>query len=156
MQRIETRIGIEAAPDAVWAVLADFARYPEWNPFVRAIAGDLAVGARLTVQLELAGRAVPIRPTVLVAVPGRELTWRGSLGVGGLFDGEHRFRIEPGGPGRGVEAEQRDRSSGGSTFVHEEEFRGALVAPILGLVRARTEAGFRAMNEALKRRCEGG
>ena len=32
MKRIRTRHFIPAPPQAVWAVLADFGRYAEWNP----------------------------------------------------------------------------------------------------------------------------
>ena len=33
------------------AVVTDFAAYPEWNPFIRRISGDLREGTRLEVRI---------------------------------------------------------------------------------------------------------
>jgi hypothetical protein len=44
-------------------------------------------------------RPTTFRPRVLEAEPARRLRWLGHLLVPGLFDGEHRFTIEPAGPG---------------------------------------------------------
>jgi hypothetical protein len=82
-----------------------------------------------------------IRPTVLAAAPSHELRWLGRMGVPGLFDGEHRFRIEPLGPDR-------------VRFVHEEHFTGLLVPLVMRLIAHSTRQGFEAMNRALKTRAE--
>ncbi|KAL9135287.1 MAG: hypothetical protein Q9175_003523 [Cornicularia normoerica] len=37
---ISTGIDIAAPPIAVWAVLTDYDRYPEWNPFLVKMSGD--------------------------------------------------------------------------------------------------------------------
>ena len=68
------------------------------------------------------------------------LRWIGRFLVRGVVDGEHSLRIEP------LEA-------GRSRFVQEERFSGILVGAIGGTL-AKTEAGFREMNEALKARVE--
>ena len=140
---IHTEIHIDAPKERVWNVLADFDAHPEWNPFITGIDGEAAAGQMLTVRLRPpGGRAMTFRPKVLAAVPGRELRWVGTLGIPGLFDGEHRFFLEDAGPGR-------------TRFVQEEAFRGALV-PLLGRALQRTRAGFELMNSALKGRVEGG
>lgn len=38
-----TRISIDAAPDAIWAVMLDLSRYHEWNPFIVQVDGAAAV-----------------------------------------------------------------------------------------------------------------
>lgn len=83
-----------------------------------------------------------IAPTILRADPGRELRWRGSLPIPGLFQGEHVFELQPLG-------EDRTR------FVHRERFSGLLV-PLLWkkLLNVDTRAGFEAMNRALKQEAE--
>ncbi|MFT4039615.1 MAG: SRPBCC domain-containing protein [Thermomicrobiales bacterium] len=141
-RRIETEIQIAASPQQVWAVLADTARYPEWNPFVRRIVGNLAVGERLEVELSPpGGRAMTMRPVVLEARPDHVLRWLGSLGVSGIFDGEHAFEIEASGDNQ-------------VRFVQRESFSGVLAPILLRVIGKQTEQGFVAMNEALKQRAE--
>ena len=82
-----------------------------------------------------------MRPTVLAAAPSQELRWVGHNGVPGLFDGEHRFRIEP-------LAADRVR------FVQEERFTGLLAPLVLRFIERSTRQGFEAMNLALKARAE--
>ncbi|WP_046866518.1 SRPBCC domain-containing protein [Microvirga massiliensis] len=140
---IETSITIAAPPARVWDVLTDFARFPEWNPFVRSIKGDLAAGSRLDVQIAPPGKkGMRFRPMVRAANANQELRWLGSLLVPGLFDGEHYFVLEP-------------QGNGTTRFVHGERFSGILVGLIMstGMLDA-TRQGFEAMNAALKQRAE--
>ncbi len=135
-------IDIAASPEEVWPVLADFASYPAWNPFIRSAAGSLAVGERLSIRVQPPeGKAMRFRPTVRVVREARELAWLGRLLVPGLFDGEHRFALEP--------------TATGSRFVHEERFTGVLV-PFFRDLRQRYLPAFEQMNDALKRRVEAG
>jgi hypothetical protein len=138
---IQHEIEIDAPPSAVWAVLADTTAYPDWNPFVRRLSGDLREGAKLEAHIEApGGRGMTFKPTVVAAEPGRELRWLGRLLLPGVFDGEHRFRLEP-------------LASGGTRFVQSERFSGVLVRLLAGTL-AKTEIGFQAMNHALKARVE--
>ena len=142
MKTLHTAIEIAASPEDIWAVLADLDNYPRWNPFIPRIAGTLAPGERLEVRLAPpGGGGMTFRPTVLVATPGRELRWLGRLLVRGLFDGEHRFTLEPIGAGR-------------VRFVQEERFTGLLVPLLARSLDGPTRAGFEAMNRALKDRAE--
>ena len=141
MRELRREIDIDAPAERVWAVVTAFAAYPEWNPFIRRISGELQVGAKLEVQIEPPGaRATTFKPTVRAVEVDRELRWLGRLLVPGVFDGEHSFRIE-----------QRD--GGGSHFVMSERFSGLLVGLFGGLL-AKTELGFEQMNAALKARVE--
>src|SRR5215475_136801 len=51
VRSIETEIATRGTPERVWAVLTDFRKYPEWNPFIRDASGELAIGARLKVRV---------------------------------------------------------------------------------------------------------
>jgi hypothetical protein len=134
-----TEIVIAAPAMAVWDVLTDFTRYAEWNPFIVEAAGEASVGSKLTLRMQpVGGRAITLRPTVLEAVAGEKLRWRGRLGVGGLFDAEHSFLLE-------------ERSTG-TRLVQCEVFSGGLV-PLLGRsLDRRTLPAFHLMNEALEQR----
>ena len=141
MRKIRTEIDIAAPPERVWAVLTDFAAYPRWNPFIKSIAGTPAVGERLTVSINLPGRsAMTFKPVVKAAQPARELRWRGTVLMRGIFDGEHFFLVQPSG-------------ADGTHFIHGEVFSGLLVG-LFSRMFDDTEAAFRAMNDALKEQAE--
>jgi hypothetical protein len=140
--RLLTEIEIDASPARVWDVLTDFAAYPDWNPFIRRIGGPVAVGARLETRIQPPGsRGMTLRPAILAAEPDHELRWLGHLGVPGLFDGEHGFRIERIGPER-------------VRFVQEERLSGLLAPLLWRLIEGNTRQGFEQMNQALKVRAE--
>jgi hypothetical protein len=140
-RHIETTIEIDAPAARVWELLTDFERMPSWNPFITAISGDLRQGGHLSVRIAPPGKT-PMRfaPVILSVRPDRELRWRGSVLVGGVFDGEHYFLLEP-------LDENRTR------FTHGEIFSGLLVGLMSGMLPA-TRQGFEAMNAALKARAE--
>jgi hypothetical protein len=76
---------IDAPAERVWAVVTDFAAYPEWNPFIRRISGELREGTRLEVRIEPpGGRALTFKPTVRVVEANRELRWLGRLLLPGI------------------------------------------------------------------------
>ncbi|MCF2533090.1 SRPBCC domain-containing protein [Yinghuangia soli] len=142
MRKIETQVVIEAAPEQVWAVLTDFARFGEWNPFIREAEGEVRVGARLRLKMFPAnGKPMVFKPRVLVAEPGVELRWIGRLFVRGIFDGEHYFRL--------VEIPGAD---GPHTRVEHGELFGGLLVRALGKMLDGTNGDFEALNQALRRR----
>jgi hypothetical protein len=140
--QLHTEIEINAGPERVWAILADFAAYPEWNPFIRSVRGEPVQGARLEVRIQPSGaKGVTFRPSVLAADGRRELRWLGHFLFEGLFDGEHRFEIEP-------------IAAGKVRFLHSERFSGILVPLFKGSLDRDTKSGFEEMNRALKARAE--
>jgi hypothetical protein len=140
-RRIEAAVEIGASAGRVWAILTDFARMPAWNPFITSISGNLAQGERLSVTIAPPGKsAMRFKPTVLAVRSERELRWLGHLLVSGVFDGEHYFLLEPIGSKR-------------TRLTQGEKFSGLLVRP-LGRMLSATEAGFKAMNAALKEQAE--
>jgi hypothetical protein len=138
---IERSIEIDASPAAVWSILADTGAYPDWNPFITRLAGELTVKSTLEARIEPPNaRPMTFKPTVLAARPEHELRWLGRFILPGLVDGEHTFRIEPLPEGR-------------SRFTQSERFSGLLVRPLKSML-GKTERGFEQMNAALKAKAE--
>ena len=48
---IQRSMTIDSTPERVWKVLTDFPTHSDRNPFIREIRRDVAVGARLDVQI---------------------------------------------------------------------------------------------------------
>lgn len=137
MRRIAVTTEIKAPVEAVWAELTNTEAFPSWNPFM-SLAGPLEVGARLEVRIAPpGGRPMTFRPTVTAFEAGRRLEWLGRLVLPGIFDGRHEFTLEP--------------VAGGTRLTQAETFTGILV-PLTASTLAKTEEGFRAMNEALRAR----
>jgi len=135
---LQTEIEINAGAGRVWEILTDFAAYPDWNPFIRFIHGIPEKAARLEVRVQPSGtKGMTFRPTILVIDAGRELRWLGRVLLPGLFDGEHRFAIQP-------------LADGKVLFQHSELFSGVLVPLFRDSLDRDTRRGFDDMNRALK------
>ncbi len=42
-----TEVEIDAPVERVWEIMTDFEAFPDWNPFIKKMRGDLEVGATL-------------------------------------------------------------------------------------------------------------
>ena len=139
-KHIATEIVINAPPEKVWTVLTDFSTYPEWNPFIIKGAGIIREGATIEVTLKTEGREPMVfTPTIITLKENVTLQWEGRLFMPGIFTGRHIFNLDP-------------LDAGRTRLTQKEDFSGILV-PFLSYDS--TIAGFTAMNEQLKRRCEG-
>lgn len=141
MTTIETSIDLNREPHEVWAVLTDFEHYPAWNPFISKIDGHAKLGEKITVHIAIVGQvAIPVPADIVTFDQDRELVWRSHLLIGGIFDRDHVFRLEP-----------RD---GGCTLMQTQKFSGP-IAPLAGvLTTGMVRYGLASMNEAVKRRLE--
>jgi hypothetical protein len=126
----------------VWAVLANFARYPEWNPFILQVEGEAVADAAISYRFEFP-RHVRIwtRARVLRATPERELRWSAHFLSRRVFNGEHYFQIVP-------------TSESGVVFRHGEIFTGLLLPLAWPILRISGPRIYRGLNEALKQRAE--
>ncbi|GAA4973274.1 SRPBCC family protein [Pseudonocardia tropica] len=104
---------VSAPADAVWAVLADYARDPQWRRGVRSMvptpAGPVRTGTTTREVLRAAGRTTHNDGVVTEVAPGRRFTWRTTAGV--EAEGARDVEPLPGGTCR-VRLELRVRPPG--------------------------------------------
>lgn len=142
MKSIHTEIEIKAPVDKVWSILTDFEKYPEWNPFIKSIQGDIRVGSQFKAIIQLPeSKAMTFKPKCLVKDDNKEFRWLGHLFIPGLFDGEHIFKM------KAIE--------GGKTkLVQCENFKGLLLPLFWKQINTKTIQGFESMNRAIKEKAE--
>ena len=141
---IKTEIPIHATPARVWAVLTDFPRYPEWNPFVLRVKGSVSQNASIRYRFEMPrGIRIWTPATVLRFDPETELRFSANFLTPTLFRGDHYFAIQSVG--------QHD------VIFHHGEIVSGLLYPAVQLILQNFGLPmFQALNCALKQRAEGG
>ena len=124
---------------AIWSILTDAYRFPDWEPNVFLIDGTIALGETITVHTRLSERAFPVR--VSEFVPGEQMVWSSGMPLG-LFKGARTFTLEP--------------LDGGRTRVTTREVFGGLLLPLIGRTIPDLQPSFDQFVEALKARAEDG
>jgi hypothetical protein len=134
-QNINTDIVIHSGPDRIWGIISDFENYPNWNPCIKSIKGNVREGNIIKVRIEPPdGHGMSFSPKVLAVETNRRISWIGRFLFSGMFDGEHTLELV-------------DNGDGTTTFIQREKFQGILT-PLFNLNA--TMRGFKAMNEKLK------
>ena len=138
MKTFATSILIRARPEAVWALLTDAPGYASWNSSVEKIAGNIALGEKVTVHAKLSpGQAFPV--TVAEFEPARKMVWKGGMPLG-LFTGVRTYTLSPSSPGE-------------VQFAMREEFSG-LLEPLITRSIPDLQPAFDTFAADLKRRAE--
>jgi hypothetical protein len=138
-KEIKTEILINSTPEKVWAILTNFDDYPNWNPFIKSLNGEVKIGNKIKVSIQPPNsKGMTFKPKVIAFETNKELRWLGHLLFTGLFDGEHKFELI-------------DNGNGTTTFRQSEKFKGIFVG-LLNLEN--TKKGFEAMNGKLKELAE--
>ncbi len=137
MKEFATEIQIAAAPEVVWGILVDGARWTEWNTTVVKLEGRIAPGGRIKVFAKLSpGRAFPVKVSVFEA-PTR-MVWTGGMPLG-LFKGVRTFDLAA--------------TGAGTRFAMREIFSGPL-APLITKSIPDLQPSFEEFAAALKTRAE--
>ena len=141
-KEIKTEILINATPAKVWSILTTFDNYPNWNPFIKSIKGEVRVGNKITARIEPPeASGMTFKPKILTLETNKELSWLGHLLFAGLFDGEHKFELI-------------DNGNETTTFKQSEKFKGILVPLFKKMLDNNTINGFNEMNKKLKELAE--
>jgi len=137
---IETETLIDSSPQTVWTVLTATDDYPSWNPEISRLRGQLREGSVIEFVEGTGPDAMVFHPKILAVQAVRELRWKGYVWFPGIFDGEHRFILEPVG--------------NKTRFIQGETFTGILAGTLTQSVLRDTVISMHAMNDALKKRAE--
>ena len=139
---VAASVDIQAPARDVWAVLVDFARYPEWNPFTPDVEAELAVGAPVRLRVRMPGRRQLHRVEQINRVePDRALCWGMHMGHRALLCANRWQLLEPMGAG--------------TRYTSVDRFSGLLVPLVMALYGRPMQLGFQQMADALKVRVEG-
>jgi uncharacterized protein YndB with AHSA1/START domain len=138
--KIEFIREIEAPKDVVWSVIADFAAYAEWNPFVVACSSELRVGAPMAMTVRLGDRQREQVEFVSRVVEGELFEYR-MKPVGPLL---HSYR----------QHEVASQADGQTLYRSTFELNGWL-APLVGaILSGPLHDGFKGMTDSLVSRSE--
>jgi len=123
-------ISIDAAPSTIWGLLTDLDAQSRWNSTLTSIAGQVALGKRVTFEVpEAPGQK--FTPTVTSYDEPRSMVWR--LNRWPLLVSERTYRLTPG-------------LKGATEFTISEVFTGLLLPfiarslPNFGLMFEQTAA----------------
>lgn len=138
---IEQEFDIEAPAEVVWAVLTDFERYAEWNPFVVEARCDLRPGGAIDMKVKLLGPAQRQVEYIQAVEPGKGFSYNMKpFPLGGLSSLRSHQIIDLGG--------------GRSHYCSHFHLQGWLMPVVRGLMRGALQRGFGSMSQALKARAE--
>ena len=116
MKSYSASIDIDASPEKVWGILVDESGYPEWDPGMVRVEGQLAMGEKVKFFTKFnPDRAFAVKITGFE--PGKRMVLTGGMPLG-LFKSERTHTLTA-------------NANGGTTFHTEEIFSGLLL-PVLG------------------------
>lgn len=142
MGLFKTTFPIDASPARVWEVLTDFGSYPDWNPSLPRIEGELRPGETVSLTLGMPGRpSANVKATLDEVEPERLITWDGNVGADWIFSGHRELAIA-------------DRGDGTVDFTHIEDIGGALYPLFRLAMGSAIQRSHDEFNAALKRRAE--
>jgi hypothetical protein len=136
---VRVELIIPAPRHAVWDVLVDFARYPEWNPFTVGVRTTGRIGDAVLLDVSMGGRRMKMRERMRVYEPQRRVGWGLRILGGVLLDCTRVQELE-------------DAGEGSTRYVCHESFRGLTVPLFFNRYRAPMQEGFDATAQALSRR----
>jgi hypothetical protein len=136
---VRVELFIPAPRLAVWDVLVDFARYPEWNPFTVGVHTTGRIGDPVQLDVVMGGRRMKMRERMRVYEPQRRVGWGLHILGGVLLDCTRVQELE-------------DTADGQTRYVCHESFRGLSVPFFFGYYRAPMQEGFEAAARALSQR----
>ena len=141
MFEINHDIEINAPAEAVWDVITDFDRYPEWNPFVVEARSSLQPGEPIDMKVKLLGPVQRQVEVILDVRPGEGFSYHMRPFPLGALSSLRSHKIS-------------DLGNGRCRYQSHFELRGWMMPLVRGLMRGALERGFGGMSQAIRERAE--
>ena len=133
---VHSEITINASTEKVWGVITDMKQYPEWNPVMELLNGEVKEGNKVLYRFtQDETTSSEIGATVLKVIPNKLLNQKGGIPLVLTFD--HQYLLE--------------RSGVSTKVIIHEKYTG--IGVNFWNPKAVEEA-YQRLNEALKRRTE--
>ena len=140
MKKFSASINITATPQKVWDVLVDTNGYPNWDPGMVRIEGNLGLGEKVKFFTTFSpDRAFAVKVTGFE--PGAKMVLTGGMPLG-LFKSERTHTLTA--------------TADGSTAFHTEEIFTGLLLPVFGKNLPDLTENFEAFATGLKQEAEQG
>lgn len=115
MRTYQATAEIDASPQTIWDILVDAEAYPDWDPGMDRIEGQIAPGENVKFFTKMSpDQAFAVKVTGFE--PGKKMVLTGGMPLG-LFKSERTHTL-------------RANDDGGTTFHTEEIFSGPLLSLI--------------------------
>lgn len=137
---IDRQLQIDAPPELVWEVITDFARYPDWNPFLLKCESTLKPGDPIDLRVRIFSIPQPQREWIHEHVPGRRFAYHMAPVPLGTLSSLRSHEVE---------------AAGGGTRYHSHfELNGWMAPVVKFLLGSRLEKGFAGMTEGIQKRAQ--
>ena len=137
MKIFEASTTINASPETIWDILTNSSGYPDWDPAMDHIEGNLALGETVKFFTKLSDQAFPVKVTAFE--PGKRMVLTGGMPFG-LFKSERTHTLTPG--------------NDGQTAFHTKEIFSGLLLPIFGKNLPDLTENFAGFAAAIKKQAE--
>ena len=129
---------ISASPETVWGILIDTAGYPNWDPGMVRIEGDIALGEKVKFFTKFSpDQAFAVKVTGYE--PAKKMVFTGGLPLG-LFKSERTHTLKP--------------TADGRTEFHTEEIFSGILLPLFGRQIPDLTESFNNFTAGLKKQAE--
>lgn len=129
---------IDAEPQVIWNLLTNASSYPEWNPAVLAVEGEIEEGQRIKLT-SVVNPDRQFKLNVSDVQPPNHMVWSDGMPLG-LFKGVRTFTVSPTG-------------DGSSEFKMEEVYSGVMEPLISRSIPDQTDS-FNQFADGLKEAAE--
>ena len=138
MKKYNASTHINASPQQIWDILVDGASYPQWDPGMVRIEGQLSPGEKVKFFTKFSpDQAFAVKITQFE--PSKKMVFTGGMPLG-LFKSERTHTLTP--------------DSDGGTHFHTEEIFSGLLLPLFGRSIPDLTDNFEAFAAGLKQRAE--